>query len=296
MSWPSGCIRPNEALSKHTSFRIGGPAEWFAEPQSVDEVAAVLREASHLGLPVSFVGGGTNTLAADRGVRGLVVHLGPAFRTISATHSVDEAVARVRCGAGLLTQRLVLVGAREGWGELQRLAGLPGQIGGAVAMNAQEIGRFVEELTIVSPGGEVQTVGRDQLHFAYRTSVLPPGIVVEAVLALARIPVEESSRQVQEILDRRNATQELRLPSAGCAFRNPVDRPAGRLIDEAGLKGARIGDAQVSLRHANFIVNLGNATSSDVLSLMEYIQQQVHRRFGVMLEPEVRVLGESWGA
>jgi UDP-N-acetylmuramate dehydrogenase len=283
-------------LADHTSFRIGGPAEWFAQPSTVDEVAALLREAALRGLPVSVIGGGTNTLAADRGVRGLVMHLGHAFRSLAPIESPDASFARVRCGAGLLTQRLVVVGAREGWRDVEGLAGLPGQIGGALIMNAQDIGRFVEEVTVVSSDGQVHRIGREALRFGYRTSLLPSGIVVDALFQFARIARAEAALAVQAVFDRRNTTQELRLPSAGCAFRNPTLMPAGRMIDELGLKGARIGDAQVSKRHANFIVNLGRATSCDVLSLMEYIQRQVDRRFGLVLEPEVRVLGESWGA
>ncbi len=294
MSWPGTCIRREEPLSNHTSFRIGGPAEWFAEPSSVEELAAVIREADRLGLPISVIGGGTNTLAADRGVRGLVIHLGSAFRKLETIGATEDPVATVRCGSAVLSQRLVMTGAREGWDLVEILAGLPGQVGGAVVMNAQGIGRFVQGLTIISSEGRIQCVDRDALHFGYRSSALPSGVIVEAILAFPRIPVEEADRNVQAILSRRNATQDLNVPSAGCAFRNPEQGPAGKFIDDAGLKGSRIGDAQVSLRHANFIVNMGQASADDVLSLMEYVQGRVWRRFSVALEPEVRLLGESW--
>jgi UDP-N-acetylmuramate dehydrogenase len=292
MSWPLACVRPLESLANHTSFRIGGPAEWFAEPSTPEELAQLLRQASRLGLPVSVVGGGTNTLAADRGIRGLVIHLGRGFRTARELAAPDAPTVQVACGASLLTQRLVFLATRHGWGELETLAGLPGQIGGALAMNAQGIGRFVREVTLVKFDGTLQRLTRDELHFAYRYTGLEPGIVTEVVLEFPKVPPEEAYERVRQALQYRNSTQEVRLPSAGCAFKNPPGTGAGRLIDQAGLKGIRIGDAQVSRRHANFIVNVGQASCDDVLSLMEHIQRRVRQEFGVQLEAEVRLLGE----
>jgi UDP-N-acetylmuramate dehydrogenase len=295
MSWPPACIRHCEPLADHTSFRIGGPAEWFAEPSTLAELMEVLRDATRLGLPVSVVSGGTNTLAADRGIRGLVVHLGRGFRTIEDLNGPEEPIARVRCGAALLTQRLVFLAARYGWGDLEALAGLPGHIGGAVAMNAQEIGRFVESISMVGLDGTVRQFTRGRLHFSYRYAALGPGIIAEAVLRFPRVPPPQAYDRIRQALAYRNTTQETGLPSAGCAFKNPPGVGAGRLIDQAGLKGVRIGDAQVSRRHANFIVNLGRATCDDVLSLMEHIQRQVRRQFKILLEPEVRLVGERFG-
>ena len=294
MTWPHSCIRPHEPLANHTSFRIGGPAEWFAEPSTLDELLAVLRDAARAGLPVSVVGGGTNTLAADRGIRGLTVHLGRGFRTIQDLSHPDDPIARVSCGGGLLTQRLVFLATKHGWGELETLAGLPGQLGGAVAMNAQEIGRFIQQVTVVSFDGTVRQLAREQLRFSYRYTAVEPGIITDAVLQFPKVSPDEAYERIRQVLQRRNATQEVRLPSAGCAFKNPPGTGAGRLIDQAGLKGARIGDAQVSFRHANFIVNLGRATCDDVLSLMEHVQRRVDRAFHVRLEPEVRFIGEQW--
>jgi len=294
MSWPNGCMRRQEPLANHTSFRIGGPAEWFAEPSTQEELVALLREAARMGVPVSVVGGGTNTLAADRGVRGLVVRLGRGFQTLQELSAAEEPTVLVRCGAGLSTQRLVLLAARLGWGELEALAGLPGRIGGAVVMNAQEIGRWVQGIRLVSSDGTVSQWSRDQLRFRYRDAALAPGIVMDVLLRVPRVSPAEARERIQRALDYRNSTQDTRLPSAGCAFKNPPGVGAGRLIDQAGLKGSRIGDAQVSFRHANFIVNLGHATCDDVLSLMEHMQRRVFQRFGMRLEPEVRFLGERW--
>ena len=252
----------------------------------------MLRHADQRGIPVSVVGGGTNTLAADRGVRGLVVHLGRGFRTIRDVSHPDEPTARVACGAALLTQRLVYLAARYGWGELETLAGLPGQIGGAIAMNAQDIGRFVRQVMIVSFDGTVQELSRDHLRFNYRYTALPTGIIVTVDLQFPKVPPADAYERIRQVLQYRNSTQEVRLPSAGCAFKNPLGTGAGRLIDQAGLKGTRIGDALVSHRHANFIVNLGRATCDDVLSVMEHVQRHVRQTFGVVLEPEVRMIGE----
>ena len=292
MTWPLDCVRRREPLANHTSFRIGGPAEWFAEPSNPEDLVGVLRDASRLGLPVSVVGGGTNTLAADRGIRGLVVHLGRGFRTVREVSEEEAPAARVVCGASLLTQRLVYLAAHRGWGELEHLAGLPGHLGGAVSMNAQDIGRFIKEVHLITFDGSVRRLTREQLRFSYRYTALEPGIVVEVVLEFPKVPQADAYERIRRAIEYRNTTQEVRLPSAGCAFKNPPGLSAGRLIDRAGLKGSRIGDAQVSVRHANFIVNLGQATCDDVLSLMEYIQRRVSRTFRVMLEPEVRLVGE----
>jgi UDP-N-acetylmuramate dehydrogenase len=294
MTWPYGCIRQREPLANHTSFRIGGPAEWFAQPNTLEELVHVLREASRVGLPVSVVGGGTNTLAADRGIQGLIVHLGRGFRTIQEVSHPDAPRARVSCGASLLTQRVVYLATRHGWGELEALAGLPGQIGGAVIMNAQDIGRFIQQISLVSFDGTVHQLTRDRLRFAYRYTALEPGIIAEVVLQFPKVSPAEACERVRQALQYRNDTQEVRLPSAGCAFKNPPGSGAGRLIDQAGLKGTRIGDAQVSHRHANFIVNLGHATCDDVLSLMEHVQRCVMQEFHVRLEPEVRLIGERF--
>jgi len=288
-------VRAREPLANHTSFRIGGPAEWFTEPATIDELLEVLHEAHRMGLPVSVIGGGTNTLAADRGVRGLVIHLGRGFRTIQDVTHPEDPIAEVRCGSALLTQRLVYLAAQHGWGGLEILAGLPGHLGGAVVMNAQEIGQFVQGVSLVSFDGSVHHLSRDELRFSYRYTALEPGIVTEVVMRFPKVPPHEAYERIRHTLQYRNSTQEVRLPSAGCAFKNPPGGGAGRVIDQAGLKGTRIGDAQVSNRHANFIVNLGQATCSDVLALMEYIQGRVCRVFGVTLEPEVRLVGERFG-
>lgn len=294
MTWRLGCLRRTESLANHTSFRIGGPAEFFADPASVEELASLLRTASHSGTPVSIIGGGTNCLVADRGIRGLVIRLGKAFRAVELLDEEPALGARVCCGAAVWTQRLVWLGGRYGWGNVEALAGLPGQIGGAIVMNAQHIGQFVERVRLVSFDGEVKELSREQLQFGYRYTAIEPGIITDVVFEFPKVSPDEAAERIRRALSYRNTTQELRLPSAGCAFKNPPGSPAGRLIDQAGLKGARIGDARVSMRHANFIVNVGQASCDDVLSLMEHVQHRVAKTFGVWLEPEIRLLGERW--
>ena len=294
MTLPLDCVRRTESLANHTSFRIGGPAELFAEPSTLDELLALIRAAAELGLPVSVIGGGTNMLVADRGINGLVLRLGRGFKSVTLLESGQPDEARVRCGAAVVTQRLVGLACQHGWGEVESLAGLPGQVGGAVVMNAQNIGQFVEALTLVSLQGEVERLSREQVHFSYRYTALKAGIITDVLFRFPKVPAELAAANIQRTLRYRNDTQEVGLPSAGCAFKNPEGLSAGRLIDQAGLKGARIGDAQISMRHANFIVNVGQATCDDVVSLMEHVQRCVARRFGVRLEPEVRLLGERW--
>lgn len=292
-SLPSG-VRSAERLANYTSFRIGGPAELFAEPSTMEDLLGLVSMANKQGIPMSVLGGGTNCLIGDRGLSGLVLRLGKGFRTVDILNGGQDDPALVRCGAAMITQRLVTLAAQHGWKDLENMAGLPGQIGGAVAGNAQNIGRFVQDVTLVTFTGEIRQLTRDQLQFAYRYTALPPGIITDARFLFPRAGAQESSDRIRQALCYRNDTQETGLPSAGCAFKNPAGESAGRLIDLAGLKGARIGDAQVSHRHANFIVNLGFATCDDVLSLMEHIQRSVHQRFNIRLEPEVRLLGERW--
>jgi UDP-N-acetylmuramate dehydrogenase len=294
MTLPLSCVRESEILANHTSFRIGGPAEFFSQPSGMTELIELFDWARKNDIPVSILGGGTNCLVADRGVRGLVISLGHFFKSVSIYEDQDEKFERVRCGAAVWTQRLVALACKRGWAGTEVLAGLPGQIGGAIAMNAQNIGQFVEEITMVTLSGQIKKLQKDEVHFAYRYTALEPGIVTEAELRFEKEMPSFSSQRIHETIQHRSSTQELKLPSAGCAFKNPPGNSAGRLIDRLGLKGARIGDAQISNRHANFIVNVGQASCDDVISLMEHVQLCVSSSFGVWLEPEVRLLGEKW--
>lgn len=296
MTWRSNCVRRNIFLADYTSIRIGGPAQFFAEPKDLDELRMVYSEAKERDLPVTILGGGTNTLASDEGLQGLVIRLGKVFRNIRRLEDAPAGYVRVRVGGATTARALVAEGCRNGWKGLDLLAGLPGQVGGAVIMNAQNIGAAVVAVHLLKPSGEVRLLKREELFFSYRLSSIESGVIFAVDLEFECGERLETADAVREKLYRRNATQDMQWPSAGCAFRNPAGYSAGQLIDQAHLKNARIGDAQVSSRHANFIINLGRASCEDVLALMEHIQYRVRKMSGVELEPEVRILGQGWNS
>ncbi len=299
MHWPATWplwLRSNEPLARHTSMGVGGAADYFAEPSSLPELLELLQWSASRTLPLVFLGSGTNLLVSDRGFRGCVVRLRQtAFTRLQITASDETGTVRVACGAGVSTQQLVRSGVHHGFGPMRLLAGLPGSIGGAIAMNAQGIGQFIEHVVVATPMGHLQQRSQAECAFGYRYADLAGGLVVQATLRFQRMADGEDTLGVRQVLAHRRATQELQLPSAGCAFKNPSPTaPAGQLIDQSGVKRWHIGDACVSAKHANFIVNAGRARSTDVLLLMERIQQRVHRDHALWLEPEIRIIGERW--
>lgn len=290
-------LRRNEPLRLHTSIGVGGAADYFAEPSSVEELLCLLTWARGRSVPLTFFGSGTNVLVSDRGFRGCVVRLSrtPFTRMQIAMTDHSEAVT-VTCGAGVSTQQLVRMALRHGFGPVRTLAGLPGSIGGAVAMNAQNIGTHIQRVTLVTPQGALDQRSQAQCDFRYRSADLGGGLVLQTTFTFRRLLDTADDRSgAREVLTHRRATQELTLPSAGCAFKNPsAEQPAGRLIDQSRLKGWRVGEACVSEKHANFILNAGRCRAVDVLLLMERIQRRVLKDHGLWLEPEVRILGERW--
>ena len=299
MRWLPDCpnfLKRDEPLRTHTSIGIGGPADYFAEPHSVEELLRLHAWAKLRDIPLVFFGSGTNLLVSDRGFRGCIVRLSraPFTRLQIAAHDERDDIT-VACGAGVSTQQLVRAALRHGFGPVHALSGLPGSIGGAVAMNAQNIGALIDTVTVITADGAVVRRSRAQCDFGYRSADLGGGLVIQATMTFRRVTDEGDALGVKRVLAHRRTTQELQLPSAGCAFKNPsTDQSAGRLIDLSGLKGARVGDACVSDKHANFVVNAGRSRSVDVLLLMERIQRRVHRDHGLWLEPEVRIIGERW--
>ena len=208
-----GRIWSDEPLAKHTSLRIGGPVDWFAEPEDADELCGLLAETAQAGESVVFVGGGTNLLVSDRGFRGLAIRLHRPYFT--QTEMLDDASTsdRVRlwCGAGVAVNRLVTLAAQAGWGDTERLAGLPGSVGGAVAGNAQEIGQFIEAVVLVDAAGVMHRLEREALHFAYRHADLPAGIIVRVQLSFPRVPPADAASAIDAAFARRKATQDLSL-------------------------------------------------------------------------------------
>jgi UDP-N-acetylmuramate dehydrogenase len=283
----------NESLKKHTSFRIGGLAEYFCLPKSKEELQQALLFAKEKGLRVAIFGAGTNLLVLDEGFKGLVIQLGNGLNWIE----VDK--RKVRVGAGVSLPRLIRSISRKGLGGLEFLAGIPGSVGGAVVMNSgawgKEIGDLVGEVHVLDRSGKEKVIRNKQLGFAYRGSRLQQGkwIVFEVVFKLRRKKKKILLRKIKEYLSSRKAKQPVGSPNCGSVFKNPKGDFAGRLIEEAGCKGMRIGDAQVSSKHANFIVNLGEAKAKDVIKLMTRVQKAVKDKFKILLEPEIKIMVKS---
>ena len=290
-----GRVRFDEPMRLHTSFHIGGPAEIWAEPQEPEHLRRLLDAAADAGLPVTMVGGGANLLVRDEGIPGLVIHLsGPGFQAFRAA---EEGVT---AGAALPLEWLIRKAQEHGLSGVEFLAGVPGHVGGAVRMNAgthddeekfHHFGDRVRSLRVMDRAGRVKTLPAEQAGFGYRSSHLEGWIVLEALLALTPGDPAEIGRRVQRLWAFKKQTQDWSAPSVGCIFKNPKEgRGAGWMVDQAGLKGHRVGGAVISPRHANFILNDGNAKAADVLSLVEEARARVLKQFGVKLETEVQIM------
>jgi UDP-N-acetylmuramate dehydrogenase len=285
-----GTVRFHAPLKDYTSFHIGGPADVLVEPADVDDVVRLVRQAREQKLPV-FVVGGTNLLIRDQGIRGVVVSLAK----LRGIREEPGAVLYAEGGVGMPT--LIGYAIRRSLAGLEWAAGIPGTVAGCVVMNAGtrlgEMKDAVKAVRIVTPAGEVIERSAGDIEFGYRRAALPAGIVVGVWLQLKPGVRSDIEKVVKDYLRYRRDTQPLTLPSAGCVFKNPPNDSAGRLVESAGLKGARVGDAQVSEKHANFIVNRGNASAKDVLALIQKVRGQVARKTGVKLDLELKVVGQG---
>ncbi|WP_258359334.1 UDP-N-acetylmuramate dehydrogenase [Moorella sulfitireducens (nom. illeg.)] len=281
----------NEPLARHTTWRIGGPADLFARPVTAGEFDFCLDFARQKGLPLHIMGNGSNLLVCDGGVRGLVVQ----------TRSWRQVIVReegIRACSGALLSRVLEVAARHGLGGLEFAAGIPATIGGAVVMNAGTpegcLGDIVRGVEVIAPDGSRRYLEYGDITFSYRsTSLRRSGVVVTVDLAMTAVDPRLIEARVKANLERRRARQPLEWPNAGSVFKNPPGDYAGRLIEEVGAKGWQAGRAQVSAKHANFIINLGGARATDVLELIARIREAVAGSFGVNLELEVEVWGEG---
>jgi|YNPNPStandDraft_1061719.scaffolds.fasta_scaffold00903_9 UDP-N-acetylmuramate dehydrogenase len=288
----AGRIAENEPLARYTSFRIGGPADLFLEPADKRSLVLALREIWSRGIPVFILGGGTNVLVSDAGFRGAVVSTRRALRLLCFKGVCAAA------DSGVKLPRFVLECAKRGLSGLEALCGVPGTVGGAVAMNAGaggcQIADCLVSVEVLSKQGEVCTLSAEQLRLGYRTSVLMEGhfVVLKANFRFCQGDPDEIMRRVREAIEKRRASQPVNQWNAGCVFKNPPGDYAGRLIELCGAKGIREGGAQVSTKHANFIVNLGGATANDVRRLMKRVQDMVRDNFGIELEPELILVGE----
>lgn len=285
-----GVVSFNAPLKEYTSFRIGGPADVLVEPADVDDVARLVRQTKAQKLPL-FVVGGTNLLIRDKGIRGVVVHLGK----LRAIREEAGSVLYAEGGVGMPT--LIGYAIRHSLAGLEWAAGIPGTVAGCVVMNAGtrlgEMKDSVKAVRLVNRKGEILDIPASEIPFAYRRAALPVGIVVGVWVQLKAGVRAEVEKVVKDYLHYRRDTQPLTLPSAGCVFKNPSKDSAGRVIDLAGLKGAQVGDAQVSDKHANFIVNQGEASAKDVLALIRKVRAAVAKRTGVKLELELKVVGQA---
>ena len=287
-----GCFRENEPMKAHTSFRIGGPADILVIPSDANQLEKVVTEARTEGIPLTIIGNGSNVLVKDKGIRGVVVKLGNALKSMEC--SGDKLTAE----AGVSLAAIANKAAACGLTGLEFAVGIPGSLGGAVFMNAGaydgEMCKVVAQVTVLTSDGKIEVLSNEDLEFGYRHSSIQDNgaIIISVEMQLAKGDINEIRAKMADFTKRRTTKQPLDIPNAGSMFRRPPGYYAGTLIEEAGLKGYMVGDAQVSTKHAGFVVNVGNATAADVLRLIGEVQEKVYAHAGVRLEPEVRIYGE----
>ncbi len=284
-----GRLTANAPVGRHTWFGVGGPAEMLFQPADREDLAAVL-DALPSAVPVTVIGGGSNLLVRDGGIPGVTIRLGREFAGVAAEEG------ELTAGAGALHLNLALFAAEAGIAGLEFLCGVPGTLGGGLRMNAGAYGREIEDVLIsaraLDRSGGVHAIGRAAMGLSYRHCGVDPGwIFVEARLRGVLGDPEAITRRMAEIREAREATQPIRARTGGSTFKNPPGDPAWRLIDAAGCRGLARGGAMVSLKHANFLVNTGNATAADLEGLGEEVRRRVHEAFGIVLEWEIRRIG-----
>jgi UDP-N-acetylmuramate dehydrogenase len=300
-------IKLSEPMSKHTYFRVGGPAEALIYPESIRKLKEVLRWAADKKIPYTVIGDGSNLLVKDGGIPGIVLVLTQCLNEISYADRTGESVL-IKAMAGVRTQTLCRFAIEEGLSGLNFALGIPGTVGGAIMMNAGTargtISEVLDSVNILLPSGTDIGIKRENLDFSYRKlswnkyftepavgeTEMP--VIIDGCFRLVESDPAGLKRDAEAVLKKRKENQPTEKASAGCFFKNPPsDKTAGQLIDMAGLKGMRIGDAEVSPKHANFIINTGAASSSDIIELMRFIQESVFKKFNVSLEPEVKIIG-----
>jgi len=285
-------IRRDEPMAKHTTLRVGGPADYYVEPANEADLAAVLKFCGERGVKFFILGRGSNLIVRDGGFRGVVICLSsPEFSRIE----IDG--KRIRAGAGAKQKNVAVEAKRASLSGVEFLEGIPGSIGGALRMNAGAMGgetfNAIESVRVMDFAGNVRELTPNEMSVSYRSCVtLKNQVALGAVFQGTPAPREEITSRMKAFSEKRWSSQPA-APSAGCMFKNPAAIPAGKLIDELGLKGTKIGGARVSLEHGNFLVNDGNASAQDVLNLIGFLQEKAKAERGVELSPEVEVLGED---
>lgn len=281
-----------EAMSRHTTFRVGGPAAFYLVPQSEEEVWEAVEFAHNRGLPYYPVGRGSNLLVSDEGYDGVMIEIGSGLEVIEADDGIVEAQAGITLAK--MSQEL----ARRGLAGFEFASGIPGTLGGAVTMNAGayggEIKDCISRATVLTDTGDILVLGREELALGYRTSVIQTNshMVISAVFSFDRDDTTRIQERMKELNERRREKQPLEFPSAGSTFKRPEGHFAGKLIEDAGLRGYRVGDAQVSEKHCGFVVNRGHATAAQIYKLIQDVTERVKQHSGIELEPEVRMIGK----
>lgn len=285
-------ILTDEPLSRHTSFRIGGPAKYFVEPQSAEDINNIIKLCRTENMPFAIIGNGSNLLVSDKGFDGVVISISKGMRRIETDGE------RIYAEAGALLSLIAKEALNNSLTGFEFAGGIPGTLGGAVVMNAGAYGgemvQVIESVKVLDKAGNMLTLSNAELEFGYRHSVIPEKeyIVVAATIKLSKTDNTEAIKNtMQELLAKRKEKQPLEFPSAGSTFKRPEGYFAAKLIEDAGLKGFTVGGACVSEKHSGFVINKGQATAKDVLLLIDHVSKTVYERFGVELEPEVKMLG-----
>lgn len=285
-------VRISEPMNRHTTFRIGGPADYFLLPSTAEEVKKILEICKEKELPYFILGNGSNLLVSDEGYCGVIIQLYRNYGGIIVEGT------NIRAGAGALLSQIASAAKNASLTGFEFAGGIPGTLGGAVVMNAGAYGgemkNVLKEVTVMTEQGEIMTIPAEKLEMGYRTSLVKKAgyLVLEAVISLKAGDVEEIKAIMKDLTEKRVSKQPLEYPSAGSTFKRPEGYFAGKLIMDAGLRGYQVGGAQVSEKHCGFVINKGNATAADVCGLMKDVQEKVQEQFGVTLEPEVKFLGE----
>lgn len=282
----------DEPMQKHTTFRVGGPADYFVMPETIEQVQKVVTLCKEEEITYYIVGNGSNLLVSDKGYRGVIIQIGKRFGQIEVKGN------QITAQAGALLSAVANRALEAGLAGFEFAAGIPGSLGGACVMNAGAYGGEMKDVllsvTVLTPEGEVLAIPREELELGYRTSIIEKKhyLVLEAVIELQKGDPEEIKAVMDDLRQRRIDKQPLEYPSAGSTFKRPEGYFAGKLIQDAGLKGFQVGGAQVSEKHAGFVINKNHATASDIYELMRQVSEKVEEESGVRLEPEVKRLGE----
>lgn len=285
-------VLKDEPMKKHTTFKIGGNADFVVFPETSEQIVSVISLAKEENIPLTILGNGSNVLVGDKGIRGIVVIISKNMSRIEVDGN------KVRAGAGVLLSKLANVIYENSLKGFEFASGIPGSLGGAIYMNAgaygEELSGVVESVTYIDCENNIKTIPLCECEFGYRHSLFEcqGGIVTECTLCLEKGDKAEIKAKTDDLRERRTSKQPLDKPSAGSTFKRPEGYFAGALIEQSGLKGFRLGGAEISEKHAGFVVNLGDATAKDVLDVIKHAQKTVKEKFGVDLEPEVRIIGE----